>query len=133
MAKSEKKKTEKTDEEVLDKLDKVVDDDIIGDGVETITDLELEPEENPHIDDFTPSVEGGAPPVSSIQVTEEDRLKVVVSQLQIQNLELESKVIEQKHVRKVEDLNRLIADYKINYSVPDDWKLHAPTGTFNKG
>jgi len=123
MKKSEKEKKEKINDEVLDKkLDESIEDD---------DDLELEPEENPHIDDFTSS-NGGVAPVTSIQISEEDRLKVLVAQLQIQNYEHESKVLEQKHARKVDELNRLIADYKINYSVPNEWKLHAPTGTFNK-
>jgi len=121
MKNSEKKKVEKTNDEVLDKkVDESIEDD-----------FELEPEENPHIDDFTSS-NGGIAPVTSIQLSEEDRLKVLVAQLQIQNYELESKVLEQKHARKLDELNRLIADYKINYSVPNEWKLHAPTGTFNK-
>jgi len=114
------------DEDPENLLDKV-----IGSG-DDIPDFDLEPEENPHIDDFTASTEGGTPPMTSIQITEEDRLKVLVAQLQMQNLETESKLVEQKHGRKVDELNRLIADYKVTYNVPDDWTLHGPTGTFNK-
>ena len=51
----------------------------------------------------------------------------------MQNLELESQVLEQKHTRKVEELNKLLSDYKDKYDVPAEWKLHAPSGTFNKG
>ena len=127
MKKSEKEKRVKKDEKANDEiLDKIVDDEIKDDD-----EFELEPEENPHIDDFTSS-NGGVAPVTSIKVSEEDRLKVLVAQLQIQNMELESKILEQKHGRKIDELNRIIADYKSIYNVPDEWKLHAPTGTFNK-
>jgi len=107
-------------------------DEVLGAGDEK-PDFELEPEENPHIDDFTAPNNNGIPPVTSIKISEEDRLRVIVAQLQMQNLELESKIIEQKHARKVDELNKLIADYKDKYTVPDEWKLHAPSGTFNKG
>ena len=117
---------EENDEKPADLLDEV-----LGSGDE-IPDFDMEPEENPHIDDFTPPNQGGPAPVTSIQVSEEDRLRVLVAQLQIQNFETESKLIEQKHGRKVDELNRLISDYKDKYDVPDDWKLHGPTGTFNK-
>lgn len=117
------------DEEV--KEDSLLDE-VLGYGDEK-PDFELEPEENPHIDDFTSSKPDGIPPVTSIKITEEDRLRVLVAQLQLQNFELESKIIEQKHGRKVDELNNLISDYKDKYNVPDEWKLHAPTGTFNKG
>jgi len=117
---------EEEDENTENLLDKV-----IGSG-DDVPDFDLEPEENPHIDDFTSSNEGGVPPVTSIQISEEDRLRVLVAQLQMQNLETESKLVEQKHGRKVDELNRLIADYKVTYNVPDDWALHGPTGTFNK-
>ena len=126
---------EKLDEEIkedvdTDTLDEVVQD-MDGDEAKDISDFDLEPEENPHVDDFTASNEGGVPPVTSIQVSEEDRLRILVAQLQIENLELESKVTEQKHARKVDELNRLVADYKTKYEVPEGWKLNPVSGTFN--
>ena len=91
---------------------------------------EIEPEENPHIDDFTSTK--GIGPVTSIQITDEDKFRVIVAQLQMENLELESKLIEQKHTAKVTELNRIISDYKVKYEVPDEWKLHLASGSFNK-
>ena len=123
------KKPEPVKEDILDSTREHVEEEL--DDLEEEEDFpEIEPEENPHIDDFTSTK--GIGPVTSIQITDEDKFRVIVAQLQMENLELESKLIEQKHTAKVTELNRIISDYKVKYEVPDEWKLHLASGSFNK-
>ena len=87
-------------------------------------------EKDPIIDDFEPTSDGGEPPITSVQITEEDRLKVFIYQLEIEKIQLEAKLIDEKFARHNEKISRYVQDLRLKYDVPEDWKLNPHTGNF---
>jgi len=70
--------------------------------------------------------------ITEVEVDETDKLKFNILQLDMKNMELESKVLEQKYQRQADAANLYIQDLKRKYEVGDDWKYNPTIGNFIK-
>jgi len=70
--------------------------------------------------------------ITQLEVEETDKLKFNVMQLEMKNMELESKVLEQKYQRLADAANVYIQDLKRKYEVGDEWKYNPTIGNFIK-
>jgi len=70
--------------------------------------------------------------ISEIEVEEADKLRFNIIQLDMKNMELESKLLEQKYQRLADNANIYIKDLKTKYNVADNWKYNPNTGVLIK-